>query len=752
MKKTSKKELELLKEELLKHNEYVKKIQNTIEELEKKAEKENSISNMEDNEDIFDIKDLEQQEKELIENFHELRKDIKAKKKKQKKENANLLKQKLSNFKEKHGKKVITGSLIIALAAGAKSCNLDKKFFPKKVKDPNEVHKVYDELSADLAFDSNKEEEIINRLADLYVDASAKGMGEVTVDQWIDWYTVVNIDSISSNRFSQYLDDSKTVTEIMKNFDYVNNEIYNNALNADPNFIVNYGQAIANKNSAKAVNEFNVLVTQFNSSSSENKINYTDDINAYLQEEFLTNNYKGIDSASNLVRMKSLLSSYELTKDSKYTVPNSKLTEVMYPNNKMECLLTSKDNSSNIWNNEKEVVVQTLTEKINNILKCNQTDSFKRLELENAIIDLANKKGLVKVSRLNKNLYLVDTKKTVSKKSTSPVTKPKETTPGSKPEPKLEPEIIIPEPTIPPIEYIIPADLTEEVITPYEEKHIVVNPKTKEKEIWLPPTKESKQPTLDIIEKINQDEEERVAGSQDGFRDGDRNGYEDGSKNKRRNNSPTKNLSRYDSIYIEAYTSKYREAYNAAYKEGQKLYEGDIIVEKKFIPIEENINELTEIKNNNDKTEGYCLGDQTGYDDGFNNKSFNSEPKNIKDKTDVFKKSFKEAYEKSYYEGVEARKERDAINLNVNKNENSNSTNYEEESKIDNSNNNIDLDYLELLPGFHEKDGKIYDEDGNEVEIIGSTNIETKIMALNDLKNTISRSLNEIAIEKTFTI
>ena len=188
-----------------------------------------------------------------------------------------LLKSKLSNFNsQKHRGKVglISGALITLLIT-QKGCTFDKNANLVKTNDTDNLNKIMQsaekEIGPHLSFDPNSEQEMINRIAEVYVDAAAKGLGDLTIEQWMDWYTVMNIDDISPSEYYRMLDDTKTATAIMENYDFVNNALLEDGITVTSSTVIDISKLVADKKSAAELSSFQNMLAAYNTASDSNK-------------------------------------------------------------------------------------------------------------------------------------------------------------------------------------------------------------------------------------------------------------------------------------------------------------------------------------------------------------------------------------------------------------------------------------------------------------------------------------------------
>ena len=614
---------------------------------------------------------------------------------------------------KKRVRNLVIGGALVGILVSQKGCKLNKDSDIITTNDNDNIDKIMEEAQKEigphLSFDPNSEQELINRIADVYVDAAAKGLGDLTIEQWMDWYTVTNIDDISPIEYYRLLDDTKTATTIMENYDFVNNALLEDAITVTPDTIINIDNLVADTKSANELADFQKLLATYNVASADTQKETADSINEYLYNEFVTNKHDTVTASSNLTRMKLLLATWELTNNHSWTVPSKDIANIMYPSNGVNCDLASETTGISVWNDQKTVVRKTLEEKMEMMIQLmlqedkSQQDvrvALRSLEIEMAIQDLVNEKGLVKIDNPSSEQAIIDSKPQTSKGKT---------------------------------------------ITKEQEKHIVTNPKTGKKEVHLPANGEVT-PNKDLLEDVrkkNQNEELRVKGVQEGAQAGNENGYQDGSENKKFNDTPRIDLSKSDKIYADAYRSNYKKYYAEGYNEGKKLAEGPINRKEEIIPDKEANKELEAMMIKSGKENGFAAGDTKGYQDGYSGNKYNDGVNvNHDDKNyiNAYIEEYKKSYKNAYNEGEKVRLEIEKQSKPTEKpTEKPNDTKIKEE--------------IELLPGYYEKDGKIYDENGNEVEIIvGSNETNRNLAALKTLRSVLSDSMNnanEVELGKT---
>lgn len=638
-----------------------------------------------------------------------------------------LIAEKIKTFNSKHGKKVVISAALIGILAAGKGCSMNKTDNPIKTTDNDNINKIMQsyekEIGEHLAFDPNSEKEMINRIAKVYVDASAKGLGDLTVEQWMDWYTVTNINDISPAEYYKLLDDTKTPSTIMENYDYVNNALLEDAITVTPNTIIDLEPLVADKKSAKELSSFQSALAALNTANDSSKKKLAADVNEYLYNEFVTSKHKTVSASSNLTRMKLLLGTWEITNNHSWVIPSADISKIIYPSGDAKCDLASKAVGTSVWNDQKVVVRNTVEEKINMMFKlmANEDKSkqdvrtiLRSLEIEMAIEEMAKEMGLVKVENPDSEKAIMDAKPQPPKVNT---------------------------------------------ITEQEKKNVVTNPKTGKKEIHLPAKEESKKPVLEQIEKENKNEEIRAKGVQEGAQAGNQNGYADGAAKKTYNENPKIDLSKSDKIYADAYTTYYKQYYAEGYAEGLKLAQGPITQKEETIVTKqnkENIEDLKKIMIENGERDGYAAGDAEGYTDGYSGKKYNDRVKINHENADYVKAyidEYKDAYRKGYRNGERDREKLEQqFKQNETHRDNKHSTIIEDKHTV-HPDGSTTTEEFEFLPGFYEKDGKIYDEHGNEVEIIGSNSkTNQNIAALKTLRNVLASAVNTNDYSKTKTI
>lgn len=573
---------------------------------------------------------------------------------------------KVKNFKHK-GKIAIVGGLILTLlCARGMKLHKDKIYQVANDERPKITGCMVEEQNYNINFDVHKKSEIKERIAEVYAKANAVGC-YVNTAEWLDWYLVSNINEISPAKYYMYIDNKKTPASIMKNYDKVNEALMNDAKEAMPNSLINLDILIADRVSSDELAYFQMLLSRYNDKPTEELAN---EINYYIKREFIDKNNNIVSPSVNLTRMKMLLGINELTKNKNWKIPKNEYSEIMYPQKGEVIDLLSNSCSHSIWNNEKSYVKEALRYKLEQMISIsNQSEykNFKALELEVEIEELARKMNVAKGKRTKETSEKVSEKVVVKEvvkyyeKPEVPVTTPK------------APEIIIT--YTPSVEKQKDDD---KLITPKQEKYIVENPKTKEKEIHLPASKEIV-PNVNLLKEVykeNKKEQERVKEVKETAQEANDKGYFDGSNNRTYNDTSISNNNK-----------KY---YADGYNEGQKLYRGPIVIREEIIPIEN-------IK----------IDTQTNNFQSFSQKQ---------DNTSVFN-----------YDTIE--------------NSASSIIDYgTKEEVVTNKSSGIVKTERILFDGFYEKNGELYDEKGRKLELISSKSNSQQIAALETLRNTLTNS------------
>ena len=122
----------------------------------------------------------------------------------------------------------------------------------------------------------------------------------------MDWYTVTNIDDISPIEYYRLLDDTKTATTIMENYDFVNNALLEDAITVTPDTIINIDNLVADTKSANELADFQKLLATYNVASADTQKETADSINSIYTMNLITNKHDTVTASSNLTRMKLL--------------------------------------------------------------------------------------------------------------------------------------------------------------------------------------------------------------------------------------------------------------------------------------------------------------------------------------------------------------------------------------------------------------------------------------------------------------
>lgn len=508
----------------------------------------------------------------------------------------------------------LTTAAVVALGTYAYQKATFRPIVPNSITITNENPKM---LAANMAFDPNSNQELINRISDVYVDALTKGIKNISIEQWMDFYTVLNINDIDPSDYARLQFGTKTKESIMRNFDFVNNTLLDDTITSTPSTIIDIASLVADKDSAAAIEELQQKIAEFNTSSS--KTTNAKDLNKFVTSEFGTENYNQVDAASNLVRFKLLLAMEIRTINNSYRVPTADMSKIIFGKGE-DCNLASKSTVNTKYNGEKTTVKEMLESKLEKIMSAKSDDSkisaielLTGLEIEMKIKD--------KIAAMNAK-YVANP----SVEQTIIDSKPNSSTPSNQ---KVQP--------------------TDKIVTDKKtgETFIAVEPSKEEKE-------KQQQAIQDELQKENKSEELRAAGVVDGGQAGYDRGFTAGY------NGTSYDAIAYavsgDTIYREAYKESYTKQYQSGYTDGQNKRER----ENNQTPtvIIEPTTGQTQPTNNQLQTTGFSDGSKSGYTDGFsdgyNSAHYDDNIGNVSgDKAyrDDFKQGYIQQYKIGYSEG-----------------------------------------------------------------------------------------------------
>lgn len=423
--------------------------------------------------------------------------------------------------------RVAAGLTLVAIVSGAgfftKACKSAPSYkeLNKPTLESTDMNLM--EINADLMFDPNERETIINKIVAAYADAMSKGVKDITVEQWVDFYTVMNIDNIDPTKYLPLQDEMKTPESILHNFDLVNNKLHDDSMTSTKETIINVSSMVSDRESAIKVSYFQTLIAKYNEAT--NKKEVAADFNQFIEEEFATEEYQRVESAPNIFRIKQLSALEKLTINLN-RIPNKDMSDIIF-GGKTDCSMLSTDTAPSRFNMERTRVKEMLNSKIEFARsKDDASDAYKLVEkLENEIEARLEQMNLV----FNENPSLEK-----AMNENKPVVKDKYPT-----------------------------------ITPNDK--VVTNPTTGKKEIHVEPTPsevaEQKKTIESSIAQENANEELKgaaiQAGAQDGYDEGLADGYADRSYN-----DSVSAPSKYGQ-YADFYTQYYKTWYKPGYNDGQ---------------------------------------------------------------------------------------------------------------------------------------------------------------------------------------
>lgn len=180
--------------------------------------------------------------------------------------------------KNKMWKKIkVAGATVVAslgLISVLQSCSLKKTDTPVEAtaitetdyRNIPEADVEYDEV-----FDANLPEERINRIVDFLKDARSQGYGDemFTIDQMLDVYTILNLDSLDPEEYAALGLDQKTVEQMMEHFGDFGIAVGQASMISTSDNHLSIADLMANKADAEYIRELENLLYSYNDTNAD---------------------------------------------------------------------------------------------------------------------------------------------------------------------------------------------------------------------------------------------------------------------------------------------------------------------------------------------------------------------------------------------------------------------------------------------------------------------------------------------------
>lgn len=439
----------------------------------------------------------------------------------------------------------ITTAAVVALGSYAVQKATFKPYVPNSITITDENSK---QLAADMVFDANSNQEMIDRISSVYVDALTKGIKNISIEQWTDFYIILNINDIDPTDYARLQFSTKTKESMMRNFDFVNNTLLDDTITSTPKTVIDIASLVANKESAAAITALQEKIAEFNTSSSKSTV--AGELNKFVESEFATEIYNQVDAPSNLVRFKLLLAMERMTVNNSYRVPSADMSKIIFGKGE-DCNLTSKSTVNTKYNGEKTTVKEMLGAKLEKA-RTAKTDDPKI----SAIELLA---GFEIEMKIKEKIAAQDAKYIANPSVEEAIlaNKPQTSTPSSQ---KVQPN--------------------DKIVTDKKtgETFIAVDPSVAQKE-------QQEKQIKDQLEKENQNENLRAAGVVDGGQAGYDDGFIDGYGVANYNDNFGTIAG--DKIYRDAYKESYIKQYKSGYTDGKLKHEREQnnIIKEEIVPL-----------------------------------------------------------------------------------------------------------------------------------------------------------------------
>ncbi len=204
---------------------------------------------------------------------------------------------------------------------------------------------------------------IKKQLIHIMEDAAAKGLQEITVDQWFDWYITMNIKEISGKDFAKFYDDRHTESTILNNASIVNNHLGVSTMTATPNEHVEIEPLLVNDNDAVMATELQELFAKYNVASSSEKAALAKEINEIYFELYATGSFKQLSSSINTFIISKAYTMRIETRNESNKIPEDALYEMMLAEIK-DCSLTDRHEANSIYHDVRVLTQTKMSEKI----------------------------------------------------------------------------------------------------------------------------------------------------------------------------------------------------------------------------------------------------------------------------------------------------------------------------------------------------------------------------------------------------
>lgn len=380
-------------------------------------------------------------------------------------------------------------------------------------------------ISEELTFDPNNRQVMVSKIAGLYADALSKGIKGIEIEDWISFYTVLNIKDINFENYIPIQDGSITANEILAGYDRVANALHDDFITMTAKSQINIAAIIANKESAKEFAKFQSYMAEYNDST--NKKETATKVNSYINEAFIKEN-NNVESATEALEIK-LLSAEEKLSINNNRIPQADYSKIIFGIGE-SCNMTTAVKSTSKFSIKRDEVIDTLTEVM---LYAKQTkteaDKYSLTDIVKEIKNQLLSQSLVYYANPDMEQVL----------NTNKTTNDKYPTVGSN-------------------------------------DRVVKNPVTGKEEIRVPISSSEYKDQKETIESSVAKENENAILQGNAIRDGKQNGWDQGRIDGKANNAKNYTISatvlaKYGK-YADLYKSNYKEYYDKGWANGQLEY------------------------------------------------------------------------------------------------------------------------------------------------------------------------------------
>lgn len=237
-----------------------------------------------------------------------------------------------------------------------------------------------------LSFNPNSNSELVSRVTNVIANAYRGGINDIAVKDWFNYYLVANIDYLEPQDLAQLNSTGISYAELMRSYDLVNNKLSDDSITSTTDTNIDLSALFADEQTASVVKDFQMKIAKFNEASKDEKEALGSELNQFIKDFYMTNEFKDIDPAANVTILNLIRGTEKLTVNTDFRVPSKDMSNILYGEN-AEAIICDEDLLFTIYGAEKSEVKILVTDMVEEMNAKTAEATYAETETEKELQD-----------------------------------------------------------------------------------------------------------------------------------------------------------------------------------------------------------------------------------------------------------------------------------------------------------------------------------------------------------------------------